>query len=123
MNPLSAAPYFEQIHGLYANVKAAYDHLRDTQTKLDRQISDFYHDLERYDLDGQAGYVAATMLQTTLRKRRAVKDELLKITPIYHALNDNIARMDTRYRRANSNSVKIRRSLNVKLTIDDFQDI
>jgi len=61
------------------------------------------------------------MLQETLRRRRVVKDELFKLRPIYHLLKHNIDAMDEHYLKANTNSVKVRRSLNSTLTIDEIE--
>ncbi|GAA4845678.1 hypothetical protein GCM10023310_24470 [Paenibacillus vulneris] len=121
MSILSAAFYFEQVHSVYENVKIAYERLNKCMSQLDRQISDIYHDLERYDIDEAAGYSVAVMLQEALRKRRAVKDELLKLRPIYDLLEHNIGEMDKQYAKANKNSANVRRSLNATLTISDIE--
>ncbi|GAA4854636.1 hypothetical protein GCM10023310_36950 [Paenibacillus vulneris] len=77
--------------------------------------------MERCEIDEAAGYSVAVMLQEALRKRRAVKDELLKLRPIYDLLEHNIGELDKQYAKANKNSANVRRSLNATLTISDIE--
>jgi hypothetical protein len=118
-NTLSA-PYYDQLRSLHADVSVTHERLNRSLSVLDRQLSAVYHEIEKHgDIDEAYGLGAALLLQSILRKRRVIKDELFRLYPVYNMLKLNMADVETRYSKVAANSVKIRRSLNVTLTIEE----
>ncbi|MFB6362506.1 hypothetical protein ACFCP7_00410 [Paenibacillus elgii] len=112
--------YFAQLRTLYANVKDAYDRLNRAQSAADREVSAIYHEIERTEFDDDSAIAVVLLLQNSLRKRRAIKDEFRRLAPIYEMFNANIGPTEERYFKIAAKSAELRHSLNVTLTISDI---
>ncbi|MED4687402.1 hypothetical protein [Peribacillus frigoritolerans] len=112
--------FYGEIHGLYSEVRAAYEKLNGLQSALDRAVSSIYHDIEKSGEFSEAeGNDFAKNLKVTLQQRRVVKDELVRLQPVYQMLRSEIGKMDDQYDRAVRKSSEITQSLNVTMNIED----
>lgn len=92
--------FYGEIHGLYGEVRAAYEKLNGLQSSLDRKVSAIYHDIEKSgEFSESEGNDFAKNLKVTLRQRRVVKDELIRLQPVYQMLRSEIGKMDDQYDR------------------------
>lgn len=112
--------YLQQLHTLHAGVSETYNRLNRMQSEMDRQISGVYHEIEKMEIDEVTGPAAVKLLQDVLRKRRVVKDELIRLQPIYCMLADHVDETEKQYRKRVAKSDEIRRSLNVTLNFNDI---
>jgi predicted nucleic acid-binding Zn-ribbon protein len=112
--------FYDEIHGLYSEVRAAYEKLNGLQSALDRAVSSIYHDIEKSGEFSEAeGNNFAKHLKVTLQQRRVVKDELVRLQPVYQLLKSEIGKMDDQYDRAVRKSSAITQSLNMTMDIED----
>lgn len=112
--------YLAQLHTLHTGVVGTFDRLNRMQSEMDREVSAIYHEIEKMELDEASALGAARLLQGALRKRRVVKDEIVRLQPIYQMLTTNVDETDKQYRKRVTKSDEIRRSLNVTLKIEDI---
>jgi len=63
-------------------LKQYKDNLLIRQSEIDREISDIEHYIENYNLNASDGFKAYKILQGRRRKRRRIKDELIKVSII-----------------------------------------
>lgn len=115
----SAESHFDALLTLHEEVNRDYSLLNRKQSELDRQVTAIYHDLEAHDLEVDSGYAAAVYLQEVLRRRRVVKDEIARLTPLRHFLNDHVDALLKTYHKRIKKSEEIRRTLNVTLTLEE----
>ncbi|MBK5500925.1 hypothetical protein [Peribacillus sp. TH14] len=112
--------FYGEIHGLYGEVRAAYEKLNGLQSSLDRKVSAIYHDIEKSgEFSESEGNDFAKNLKVTLQQRRVVKDELIRLQPVYQMLRSEIGKMDDQYDRVVRKSSEITQSLNVTMNISD----
>ena len=111
--------YFEKLHGLYDEVKDAYENLNCMQSALDRKVSDIYHEIEKSEFDIVQGNDFAKQLKQTLQYRRVIKDELARLMPVYNMMKNEVGKVDEQYNRAIRKSYEIKESLNVTMGIED----
>lgn len=112
--------YIGRLRALYTDVVTEKERLITALSKLDRQVSAIYHEIEKCDIDSNNGYGAALLLQNTLRQRRVVKDALLHLKPVYDMLHANMGSVEKQHHKVVAKSEEVRRSLNVTLTIHDI---
>lgn len=111
--------YFDQLNKLNRSVTATYEGLNRMQSTLDKELSAVYHEIEAITLDTQRGYQLIHRLQDVLKRRRVVKDELARIRSVKLALDSSVNTVNQRYQTIAKKSNRIRRSLNVTMTITD----
>ncbi|WP_071460755.1 hypothetical protein [Bacillus massilinigeriensis] len=105
--------YFSQLVSLSEEVKAYYNRLNGLQSLLDRKVSAIYHDIEKNDIDAISGHDYALKLKETLQSRRIVKDELARLSPVYHMLRQQMETVEDQHEKAMRKSAEIRGQLNV----------
>lgn len=112
--------FYGQIHGLYSEVRESFEKLNGLQSALDRKVSAIYHDIEKSgDFSESEGNYYARQLKITLQQRRVVKDELVRLSPVYQMLRSEIGKMDDQYGRAVRKSSEITQSLNMTMNIEE----
>ncbi|GCD81917.1 hypothetical protein PTHTG4_09790 [Parageobacillus thermoglucosidasius] len=111
--------FYEQLQSLYYEITSFYDELNKYQSHYDKQVSAIYHELEKVELTHANAYEYALKLQDVLRKRRVVKDELARLQPVYNYINETFNKLQKQIERAISSSNKIRKSLNMTLSISE----
>lgn len=111
--------FFDAFSVLCEDVNTAYTLLSRKQSELDRQVTAIYHEIEAHDLDSDSGYAAAMCLQDALRRRRVVKDEIARMSPLFQFLNEHADALLKSYHKRVEKSEEIRRTLNVTLTLEE----
>lgn len=111
--------YVDQLNKLNRSVTATYEGLNRMQSTLDKELSAVYHEIEAATLDFQRGYQLIHRLQDVLKRRRVIKDELARIQAVRLALDSSVNTVNQRYQTIAKKSNRIRRSLNVTMTITD----
>lgn len=111
--------YYAKLHALNSDVMATYEKLRGLQSALDRKVSAIYHEIEKSEFDEAGGNSFAKQLKITLQHRRVVKDELIRLGPVYHMFRSEIDKVDDLYKRNARKSTEITKSLNVTMAIED----
>lgn len=89
------------------------------QSVLDKELSALSHEIEAATLDTQCGYQLVHRLQDVLKRRHVIKDELARIQSVKLALDSSVNTVNQRYQTSVKKSNRIRRSLNVTMTITD----
>lgn len=121
-----AGSYLTQLQRLTDEISRDRAKLSELNSQLDRDISAIYHEIEKMDLTPDNAYHICALLQSTLRKRRVVKDEFARMNSITDLIDSNRNRVENaqkRYEKAAASSEKVRQSLNVTLTIHDIGGI
>ena len=111
--------FYEQLERLYRDVTRFYNELNKHQSRYDKELSALYHELEKIELTPTSGYEFALKLQDVLRKRRVVKDEMARLQPIYNYVAQTFYTLQKQIERAISQSKRVRKSLNVTLSINE----
>jgi hypothetical protein len=111
--------FYEQLDRLYREVTRFYNELNKHQSRYDKELSALYHELEKAELTPTSGYEFALKLQDVLRKRRVVKDEMARLQPIYNYVAQTFYTLQKQIERAISQSKRVRKSLNVTLSINE----
>lgn len=114
---------YEDLRKTYQSIKQTYRKLIGEQSKVDKQISALYHELEKTDLSEELGYQYSRALQNLLRKRRVVKDELIPFEILNRELGKAMPNLDEHIMRNRINSENIRTELNVSLSIREVVEI
>lgn len=111
--------YAERLFTLYSETKQTRNRLNREQSRYDKTLSAFYHDLEQLDISPADSYEYIVALQNILLKRRAVKQELYHVDIIYRSLKESVEKLKPQRRRATQRTTEYNRTLNVNLTIND----
>ncbi|MFD1018679.1 hypothetical protein [Thalassobacillus hwangdonensis] len=120
----SAQDYFDQLRYLNEEITVTYERLNALQSRFDKEISEIYHDIERSDFDLTDGLQTTLRLKEVLQQRRAVKDQLVRIQPMYDLLRRNFRRVNDEYLRRSEKGDQVRSSLNSTMRIEEvFQRI
>lgn len=115
-----AEKYYDQIHGLYSEIRESFDKLNGLQSALDRKVSSIYHEIESSgNFSESEGNNYAQQLKLTLQQRRVVKDELKRLSPVYQMLRSEIGEMDDRYGKAVRKSAELSQSLNMTMNLEE----
>ncbi|MEI3606910.1 hypothetical protein SPD48_14495 [Pseudogracilibacillus sp. SE30717A] len=114
---------YKQMRKNYETIKQNYYRLRDELSRVDKQISALYHDLEKTDLSEEMGYQYAVALQNMLRKRRIIKDELISLEILRNTFRSSFEQANKRLSGNRTKSEEIRKSLNVCIKIDEVVKI
>lgn len=78
------------------------------QSKLDKEVSRLYHDLEsRGNLNAAEGYYVARDLQAILRKRRIVKQEIYELNAVSNPVN--LQQLSTNLKKVENGMSKIKK--------------
>lgn len=112
--------YMTQLHGIRDAVKASYDALNHEQSRLDKQVSAIYHELEKVDLDVLGGYAASRQLQAVLRSRRVVKDEIAGIIRLNQKLQSFVSNADKEVQKSAAHHECWKVDFNITLSIHDI---
>lgn len=75
--------YFDKLKEIAEEIDLKYLNLKNDLDIVEKEIVDIYHAIEFYDMSASKGYKIYKMLQERLQKRRAIKDELEKISIIF----------------------------------------
>lgn len=116
----SAETYFAELTQLTTDVKAAYQRLNSLQSALDKEVSALYHDLERSDAIDSGEFVRK--LKETLVRRRVVKDEMIRLSPVYNMLRNQYGTVEAQYERSVRTSSEVRTQLNSTLSITQVME-
>lgn len=111
--------YLDRLRKLEAEMKETSELLSRLESDIDKQVSKIYHDIERETFNVEGGYNLAKKLKDVLQERRVIKDEAARFRSVYHTFNETLRSIENRYKQAVRHSEKVRRSLNVKLTIEE----
>lgn len=114
---------YKQMRKSYETIKRNYRRLRGELSRIDKQISALYHELEKTDLSEEMGYQYSVALQNMLRKRRIIKDELISLEILRNTFRDSFEQANKRLTGNRTKSEKIRKSLNVSIKINEVVDI
>lgn len=119
---LYETPY-ENLRQTYQTIKRTYGKLVGELSKLDKQISALYHELEKTDLSEESGYQYSIALQNLLRRRRIVKDEMIPFEIMRRELGKSLPTLEEHINRNRMKSESIRSQLNVSISIDQVVNI
>jgi predicted RNase H-like nuclease (RuvC/YqgF family) len=84
----SADDLFRQLQSIHDRTRNEFQRLSAELSRVDRAISEIYHEIERTRFDAASGYRFAKKIQDLLIERRSIKDELTKIRSVYYALKE-----------------------------------
>lgn len=118
-----AGNYLTQFQEIIVNIKTHNTQLNKTVSKLDKEDSTLYHELEKMDVTQDTACHFCLLLQTTLWKRRVAKDELRRMSSLRDLMvstDKQINSAKEKYTKDVIKSDEIRRSLNVTFTIEDI---
>ena len=71
-----ASKLVTELESTISKIQTEWEHLTEIQGQLERELNEAYHKLETAKFNACEGYYLAKEIQTILRKRRLVKDEL-----------------------------------------------
>ena len=111
--------YANQLFNLYSDTKSTRVSLVKEQSKYDRILSSFYHEIESKDISPSNAYDYLVAPQNILSKRRAIKQELHHIGIIERSLHDNVEALKPKRNAAVKRTTDYNRTLNVHVTIND----
>lgn len=111
--------YANRLFTLYSETKSTRLRLNREQSRYDKSLSAFYHDLEQRDITPADSHEYLVALQNILLKRRAVKQELYHIELIERSLQASVDTLKPQRRRATQRTTEYNQTLNVNLTIND----
>ncbi|MBN9655988.1 hypothetical protein J0K78_17060 [Halobacillus sp. GSS1] len=102
-------------------VTVRFEELNAAQSELDKALSRAYHELERISVDfsPDEGYEHSKRIKTILHRRRAVKDELVRIQPMYDLLNKNVGKVEADYVRRVEKGDAMKKSLGCPITVEE----
>ena len=75
-----------RLNSLVEEVKETKSNLCKELSIVDLKISDIQHYIENKKLNGVEGYKTYKLLQDTLKERRAIKNKIAEIDPLYQNL-------------------------------------
>ncbi|WP_085508814.1 hypothetical protein [Thalassobacillus devorans] len=116
---VTAENYYEQLKDFYEDITVKFKALNAMQSRLDKEVSATYHEIEKAPLDRADSYDFIVRLKDTLQKRRAVKDELVKLQPMYDLLRHNFGQLTDEYLRRCQKSSEVRSAMNSTLPIEE----
>jgi len=109
--------HYDQLRSAYRSIKDTRRRLQEMLSAADKEVSKYYHELEKKDIDELHYETFLTGLQKELRKRRVIKEELRGIQVIYLTTKETIENLNESLQRANKRSEKIKEQLNTDMTI------
>lgn len=111
--------YANQLFTLYSQTKGTRMRLSEQQSKYDKALTTFYHDLEQLAITPADSYEYLIALQNILLKRRTVKQELYQINIIERSLQASVDSIKSKRNQAVKNIADYNRTLNVNISIND----
>lgn len=88
-------------------------------SRLDKIISKLYHELEKVQPSEEFALSFVTQLHDTLKKRRVVKEELLRIDAVLRPLLDTAEEVEKSVRRGRKTASRWRRDFKIKMTLEE----
>jgi hypothetical protein len=82
-----ASKYLNQLDEVAKGIENDYKKLSKKQSEYDLQISELYHKIETANFNACEGYYFSKQLQEILRKRRTIKNELVRLNSLRDTLN------------------------------------
>ncbi|WP_169083250.1 hypothetical protein [Paenibacillus sp. PL91] len=111
---------FEQLRSLHASITDVQAELNRRMSELDREVNAIYHEMENDKFGVLGGYRYAKRLQDTLQKRRVVKQEIKRISPIHYMIATHFPPVEESFKARTSLVERQRREFNVTLTIESI---
>lgn len=111
--------YANQLYTLYAKTKDTRKQLIQQLSKYDKNLSAYYHEIEKLTITPQESYDYLTALQNILIKRRAVKQEIYHIDIILRSMRASVQTLKAQRRLAIEREADYSQTLNVNITIED----
>lgn len=111
---------FEQLRSLHVDVTETKADLSRRLSEYDRKVSAIYHELENDNFGVLGGYRYAKRLQDVLQKRRIVKHEMDRFSPILHMIADGFPTVEKGFKKRTRAVNRLRRVFKIKLTIDNI---
>ncbi|MFC7063967.1 hypothetical protein [Halobacillus seohaensis] len=113
--------YFEEFTKIHEKVVTRFEQLNAAQSELDKALAREYHELERRDDDYSTadGYEMSKRIKTILNRRRIVKDELVRLQPMYCLLQKNYGQVVEDYRKRSEKGDQLKQSLNATMSIEE----
>jgi len=109
--------HYEQLRNTHHSVADTRRRLLEKLSELDKEVSKYYHELEKSDVREMSKALFLEGLQETLRKRRVVKEELRGINAIYDTTRKSVENLNESLQRTRNKSEKTRDQFNARLTI------
>jgi hypothetical protein len=82
-----ASKYLNQLNEVAKGIEDDYKKLSMKQSEYDISISELYHKIEASNFNACEGYYFSKQLQELLRKRRAIKNEIVRLNSLKDTLN------------------------------------
>lgn len=111
--------YAHQLFTLYSQTKGTFNRLNQKQSKYDKFLSAYYHEIEHKDITPSESYDYMIALQNILLKRRAVKQELYHLELILRSLQSGVDSLKQKRSLAIQRTTEYNRTLNVCVKIRD----
>lgn len=82
-----ASQYLNELDSIVRNIDRDYSRLSKKQSEYDLLLSDQYHKIELANFNACEGFYLTKQLQEILRKRRVIKDEMLRLESLRQTIN------------------------------------
>lgn len=86
---------------------------------FDKVISKLYHELEKVEPSEEFALSFVTQLHDALKKRRVIKQELLRVDAVLRPLLDTAEEVEKSVLRGRKTASRWRRDFKIKLTVND----
>ena len=106
--PVEALDYEERFRAMHMQVRQIDQwrrQLSETESRMDKEVSRYYHEIEQEHFNAARGYKLAKELQKTLRMRRVIKvqrTELESISDDLTSVLSGLERIDRRLQKSNA---------------------
>lgn len=82
-----AVDYLNKIDGIFTEIKTKKETLTKELSKVDLELEDFLHFVERDNFNACQGYKYAKRIQELRQIRRDIKDELAPLSQVYNSVS------------------------------------
>lgn len=88
-------------------------------SRLDKKISNLYHDLEGVEPTEEFALGFVTQLHDTLRKRRVIKDEMARLDVVLRPVSSIVGDIETSVKQRKAVSKRWQKDFKMTLTLED----
>lgn len=110
--------HYKDLQKVYTDVKCSHHKLSEELSKVDKLISELYHELEETDITVNLGYQYSIALQNLLRKRRVIKEEFRLLSIINSHVDMQMKKIRAGLSRGIKKNREIKTSLRVLMTVE-----